>query len=192
VTDAELEYLEGLHRAATKNEEHWGWGTVTGQHLVSTGGDLAVFPSAATARFAAQAHVSLPRLVAALRGAREAMDARHAQWDRERQVYDLANGPGRACSMLAARLVATEAELDKTKAELRALRLEFLTVTGQCTEEHHWKGNCPAEAVLRETRRTEEYCPGCGRQRSRFGPDCTYDCPVDAVLKASEVDKEEK
>ena len=33
-------------------------------------------------------------------------------------------------------------------AELRALRLELLSLEGQCIEEHHWKGNCPAEAEL--------------------------------------------
>lgn len=31
------------------------------------------------------------------------------------------------------------------ETEVLALRVELLTVLGQCTEEHHWAGKCPAE-----------------------------------------------
>ena len=36
-------------------------------------------------------------------------------------------------------------DLSKLRKEVQSLRLELLTVQGQCIEEHHWKGNCPNE-----------------------------------------------
>lgn len=36
-------------------------------------------------------------------------------------------------------------DLSNLRKEVQSLRLELLTVQGQCIEEHHWKGNCPHE-----------------------------------------------
>lgn len=36
-------------------------------------------------------------------------------------------------------------DLANLRREVQSLRLELLTMQGQCIEEHHWKGNCPNE-----------------------------------------------
>ena len=36
-------------------------------------------------------------------------------------------------------------DMANLRKEVQSLRLELLTVQGQCIEEHHWKGNCPYE-----------------------------------------------
>lgn len=41
------------------------------------------------------------------------------------------------------------------------LRAALLTLEGQCREEHHWKGNCPAEAALAQ-RKASEHDHVCG------------------------------
>lgn len=36
-------------------------------------------------------------------------------------------------------------DMSLLRKEIQSLRLELLSVHGQCIEEHHWKGNCPNE-----------------------------------------------
>lgn len=38
-------------------------------------------------------------------------------------------------------------DLSTLRKEVQNLRLELLTIHGQCLEEHHWKGNCPNERL---------------------------------------------
>ena len=38
-------------------------------------------------------------------------------------------------------------DLSNLRKEVQNLRLELLTIHGQCLEEHHWKGNCPNERL---------------------------------------------
>jgi chaperonin cofactor prefoldin len=46
---------------------------------------------------------------------------------------------------LKTQIKAMTDDLANLRKEVQSLRLELLTMQGQCIEEHHWKGNCPNE-----------------------------------------------
>jgi hypothetical protein len=46
---------------------------------------------------------------------------------------------------LKTQIKAMTDDLANLRKEVQSLRLELLTMQGQCFEEHHWKGNCPNE-----------------------------------------------